>query len=163
MKWKVFGFRILMAMGPLFLFSPLGFSAEPAQTEQVKQVVALVDKAGSLLASQGKQSFPQFKVKDSEWWKGDSYIFVYDMDGTLLMHPIYPFLEGKRLTDLRDIHMKAFVQEVVNIAKSKGSGWFDFMLPRPGESIPSKKYAYVKSVKLPDGTMVAVGSGFWGQ
>ena len=153
--------RILILFVFLFLTSLPTYAAEPPQTEQVKQTVALVDKAGALLSSQGQGAFPQFKVKDSEWWKGDTYIYIYDMNGTLLMNPIYPMFEGKNLSQLLDIHQKAFIQQLLSVAKTKGSGWFDFMLPRPGQSTPTQKLAYVKTVKLPDGTMVIVGSGFW--
>ncbi len=77
------------------------------------------------------------------------------------MHPIYPMYEGINLLDMRDIHMKAFVQQAVTIANTKGSGWFDFMLPRPGQMMPTQKFAYIKTVKMPDGQTVVVGSGFW--
>lgn len=143
------------------LFSFCSFSTEPPQTDQAKQTVALVDKAASLLASKGKGAFLDFKMNGSEWWQGDSYIFVYDMSGTLLMNPVFPMYEGANLINLTDIHMKTFIQQLVEIAKTKGAGWFDFMLPRPGQTIPTQKFAYVKTVKIPDGTTLIVGSGFW--
>jgi cytochrome c len=143
------------------LISLPAFSVEPTVTDQSKQVIAFVDKAAALLASKGKAAFPEFKVKGSEWWRGDTYIFIFDMKGTPLMHPIYPMYEGINLIDMKDVHMKAFVQEAVQIANTKGSGWFDFMLPRPGQATPSHKYAYIKAVKIPDGETLVVGSGFW--
>jgi len=159
---KYLSFRnFLFVLGILFFSSRAVFAAEPPPSPQVQQTIAFVDKAAALLASQGSAAFPQFKVKDSEWWKGESYIYVYGLDGTLLMHPIYSSLEGQNLTTLRDIHMKAFIQQATDLAKSKGSGWFDFMLPRPGQTTPSQKWAYVKTVKMPDGQAVMVGSGFW--
>jgi len=160
MKSKMAAYAIL-AFTWTGLFSAPAFSADPPPSDQSKQTIAFVDKAGALLASKGKAAFPDFKVKGSEWLQGDSYIFVYDMSGTLLMNPIFPAYEGSNLMNLTDIHMKAFVQQLVDIAKTKGSGWFDFMLPRPGQAVPTQKFAYVKTVKTPEGDTVIVGSGFW--
>lgn len=160
MKRKRFQGCLALLLGVASLVSFSAFAGDPTQTE-AKQVIAFVDKAAALLASKGKAAFPEFKVKGGEWLRGDDYIFVYDMKGTPLMHPIYPHLEGINLIDLKDIHMKAFVQQLVEIANTKGSGWFDFMMPRPGQAVPTQKYAYVKTVKIPEGETLIVGSGFW--
>jgi len=136
-------------------------AADPPNAAQAQQTVAFVDKAAAVLSTQGSAAFPQFKVKDGDWWKGDSYIYIYGLDGTLLMHPIYPSLEGQNLSTLQDIHMKAFVQQLTAIANAQGKGWFDFMLARPGQTLPARKWAYVRTVRLPDGKTVVVGSGFW--
>jgi len=161
MKRKLFSSLFLMFSGVSLFVPLLSFAAEPPPGDQAKQTIALVDKAAALLASKGKAAFPDFKVKDSEWWHGDTYIYVYDMTGTPLMHPIYPQYEGINLINLRDVQMKAFVQQLTDIAKTKGSGWFDFMLQKPGQVVPAHKYAYVKTVKIPEGETVVVGSGFW--
>ncbi|MFO1464467.1 MAG: cache domain-containing protein [bacterium] len=160
MKKSLFGTLLAAAVTLAFPFTPV-LAADPPASEQSKQTIAFVDKAADLLAAKGKAAFPEFKVKGGPWWQGDTYIFVYDLNGTPLMHPIYPSYEGVNLINIRDIHMKAFVQQLTEIAKTKGSGWFDFMLPRPGQPVPSHKYAYVRTVKLPEGETVVVGSGFW--
>jgi cytochrome c len=161
MKKKIFSRKILILFGVLCLFSSLGFAADPPPSAQANQTVAFVDKAAALLSSKGKAAFPEFKIKDGTWWKGDIYIYVFDINGTLLMHPIYSIYEGQNLTSIRDIYLKAFVQQATDISKTKGSGWFDFMLPRPGQMTPSHKYAYIETVKIPNGQTLVVGSGFW--
>jgi cytochrome c len=161
MKNKIFSGKILILLGVLSLLSTLGFATEPPQTDQAKQTIVFVDKAAALLSSKGKAAFPEFKIKDGNWWKDDTYIYVFDINGTLMMHPIYSIYEGQNLTSIRDIHLKAFVQQATDIAKTKGSGWFDFMLPRPGQTLPTHKYAYIETVKIPDGQTLVVGSGFW--
>jgi signal transduction histidine kinase len=148
---------ILMAT----LHSSLSFATEPPQGDQAKQTMALVDKAAALMATKGKAAFSDFRTKGSEWYQGDTYIYVYDMNGTLLMNPAFPMFEGANLINLTDIHMKAFVQQLVDVAKTKGSGWFDLMLPRPGQQVPTQKFGYVKTVKIPEGDTLIVGSGFW--
>ena len=37
------------------------------------------------------------------------------------------------------------------MAETKGSGWVDYMFPKPGQAEPSQKWAYVKKVTI-DGT-----------
>ena len=134
-------------------------SADSPQSPEAKRLVALVDKAAALTESKGKTAFPEFKKKGSEWLKRETYIFIADMNGTILMHPANPELETKSVIDLKDANGKAFMQEFIETAKGKGSGWVDYMWPKPGEKRPSKKRSYVKRTKMPDGEMVIVGAG----
>lgn len=148
---------LLVFCGVIGLFVPRVFSAEAARS---KETVALVDKAVALVESKGETAFPEFKKKNSGWLKGETYIFIADMKGTILMHPANPELETKNIMDLKDPNGKAFMREFVETAK-KGSGWVDYMWPKPGEKTPAKKHSYIKGAKMPDGEMVLVGSGVY--
>ena len=161
MKRKTLYNSIFILFGVVYLFSFPGFSAEPPQSEEAKQIVALVDKAATLIESKGKDAFPEFKKKDSEWYKGETYIFVDDMEGKNLVHPAKPELEGRNQIDMKDANGKALVREFIETAKTKGSGWVDYMWPKPGEDKPSKKISYIKKAKMPDGEMVIVGAGIY--
>ena len=134
-------------------------TADSPQSPEAKRLVALVDKAAALTESKGKTALPEFKKKGSEWLKGETYIFIADMSGTVLMHPANPELETKSIIDLKDANGKAFMREFIETAKTRGSGWVDYMWPKPGEKSPSKKLSYVKRTKMPDGEMVIVGAG----
>jgi cytochrome c len=149
---------LLISCGALCLFLPRAFSADAPQSKEAKGIVALVDKAAALTESKGKTAFPEFKKKGSEWLKGETYIFIADMNGTVLMHPANPELETKSIIDIKDSNGKAFMREFIETAK-KGSGWVDYMWPKPGEKTPSKKRSYIKSTKMPGGEMVLVGAG----
>jgi cytochrome c len=48
------------------------------------------------------------------------------------------------------------------VVQSKGSGWVDYMFPKPGQTKPSQKWSYVKAVNI-DGTPGFVGAGFYPQ
>ena len=152
---------ILILFGVACLFSFSGFSAEAPQSKEAKQIAALVDKAAALVESKGKAAFPEFKKKNGEWFKGDTYIFVSDMNGNVLMHPVSAELEGKSLMDTKDANGKAFMREFIETAKTKGSGWVDYMWPKPGDKKPSKKISYVKRAKMANGEMVIVGAGIY--
>ena len=152
---------ILILLGVLFLFSCPGFSAEAPQSKEAKEIVALVDKAVALIESKGKAVFQEFKKKGGEWRKGDAYIFINDMNGTSLMHPVSPELETKNLIDMKDANGKAFMRDFIETAKTRGSGWVDYMWPKPGEKNPSKKLSYIKRAKMPNGETVIVGAGIY--
>jgi len=160
MKRKTFT-TLLISCGVLCLFLPRAFSADAPQSTEAKGIVALVDKAAALTESKGKTAFPEFKKKGSEWFKGETYIFIADMNGTILMHPANPELETKSILDIKDANGKAFMREFVETAKTKGSGWVDYMWPKPGEKSPSKKLSYIKRAKMPNGEMVLVGAGIY--
>ncbi len=51
----------------------------PPASEKTMQIEAMVNKAAALLDREGKAALPAFRVKDSEWYHGDSYLFVYDL------------------------------------------------------------------------------------
>jgi len=55
---------------------------------------------------------------------------------------------------------KAFHDEFMKLVKSKGSGWVDYWLPKPGQTQPSQKWSYVKAVKIDGGTGI-IGAGFY--
>jgi cytochrome c len=151
---------VLISCGVICLFLPRAFSADAPQSKEAKGIVALVDKAAALTESKGKTAFPEFKKKGSEWLERETYIFIADMNGTILMHPANPELEAKSIVDIKDANGKAFMREFIETAK-KGSGWVDYMWPKPGEKTPSKKRSYIKSAKMPSGEMVLVGAGIY--
>jgi cytochrome c len=151
---------LLIYCGVICLFLPPAFSAEPAQSKEAKEIVALVEKAAVLIESKGKAAFPEFKKKGGEWFTGETYIFIADMNGTFLMHPTNPELETTSGLDLKDANGKIFMREFIEAAK-KGSGWVDYMWPKPGEKKPSKKLSYIKQAKMPDGQPVLLGAGIY--
>jgi signal transduction histidine kinase len=92
-------------------------------------------------------------------WK-DSYVFLMDLEGKMLAHPIRPDLIGKNQlgTPDRGPDKKLFFKEFVNVAKSKGEGWVDYLWPKPGADSPSRKLSYIYRVP---GTDVFVGAGVY--
>jgi cytochrome c len=151
---------LLILYGVPCLFFAAAFAADAPQSKEAKQIAALVDKAAALTESKGKSAFPEFKKKGSEWLRGETYIFIADMNGMILMHPANPELEAKNILDLKDANGKAFMREFIETAK-KGAGWVEYMWPKPGEKKPSKKLAYIKQAKIPSGETILVGAGIY--
>ena len=147
------------SLGPPGIVSP-AFSQSPPATEQAKQVEALVNKAATVIDENGKASFSDFRKKDSEWFHGDTYLFVYDLKANVLLNPAFPQREGTNVAGQKDARGKLFHNAIIQVAETKGSGWVDYMFPKPGQTEPSQKWAYVKKV-IVDGTPGLVASGFY--
>jgi signal transduction histidine kinase len=154
-------YGVILLLVFMFVLSSTGYSSlQETQSEEAKQTQSLVDEAAALLESKGTEAFTEFRKKDSQWLKGDTYIFAFDMNGIEIFHPIKPDLEGKNIIDFKDVNGKAFVQEMIEIANTKGSGWVEYVYPKPAESAPSKKMTYIKKVKAGDETLI-IGSGYY--
>jgi len=133
----------------------------PPPSEQVKKIEALVDKAAALVNSKGKAAFAEFRKERSEWWFGETYLFAYDMNLNVLLVAAFPQNEGKNQKGKTDSNGKLYHDESVKAAQSpKGSGWVDYMFPKPGQTQPSRKWSYVKAVSI-DETPGLIGAGFY--
>ena len=139
---------------------PAGSQQSPPTSEQAKRIEAMVNKAAALVESQGKAAFSEFRKRDSEWWFGNTYLFVYDKDMNVLLNPAFPQREGTNVHGQKDVNGKLFHDEFMKVIHEKGSGWVDYMFPKPGQTQPSQKWSYVKAVKI-DGATGLIGAGFY--
>ena len=120
---------------------------------------ALVNKAATVVDTKGKAALSEFRERGSEWWSGDVYVFAYSPDGIVLLNPAFPAREGRAYHGEKDKKGKAFHDELLKTAETKGSGWVDYWLPKPGQTEPSHKWSYVKAVKAEG--VALVGAGFF--
>ena len=126
---------------------------------EAKRIETLVDNAAALVDIKGKAAFSEFRERGSKWWSGDVYIFAYAPDGTVLLNPAFPTREGHSYRGETDKSGKAFHDELIKTAQTKGSGWVDYWLPKPGQTEPSQKWSYVRAVKAEG--IVLVGAGIY--
>jgi methyl-accepting chemotaxis protein len=103
--------------------SPAISQQTPPPSEQAKQTEALVIEAAALVDKEGKSAFVEFRKKDSEWFHGSTYLFVYDLKGNVLLNPAFPKREGTNVTGEKDARGKLFHNEIIKTAETKGSGW----------------------------------------
>ena len=115
-----------------------------------------------MIGSKGKVAFSEFRVKGSEWFHDDTYLFVYDLKENVLLNPAFPAREGTNVSGKKDTNGKPFHDAMIQTVETNGSGWVDYMFLRPGQSQPSHKWTYVKAVKI-DGVPGLVGSGFYSE
>ncbi|MCG9599163.1 cache domain-containing protein [Vibrio sp. Isolate25] len=72
----------------------------------------------------------------------DGYFFVYDKNGTNLVHPIMPELVGQNLLHIQDENGNHLIESLLAQAKS-GGGFHQYLWQKPstGESVPKLSYA----------------------
>ena len=123
-------------------------------------VVDAVDDAAREIERHGKAAFAQFHDPTGRFMVKDAYIFVLDPDGIDLVNPAFPNLEGRSLLDAKDTQGHEPIREMLKVVRTANSGWVDYMWPRPGESVSTKKSAYVRKVRVGD-TWLLVGCGVY--
>lgn len=132
----------------------------PPDSPQARNIVAFVKRAAELVDKRGKAAFDEFRKQGSEWFNGNTYLFAYDMKGNVLLNPAFPKREGTNIAGGKDENGKPFQEEILKTAESKGSGWVNYVFPKPGQTQPSQKWTYVKRVTI-DGVPGLVGAGFY--
>lgn len=130
-------------------------SSDPLTTDLIEKKV---NEACVLLGQKGEAAFPDFQGQDSNFIFAGTYIWIHDQNGVMRMHPIKYKLNGRNLSHLTDTNGKLFFAVMNEVCEEKGSGWVDYMWPKPGEKKPSPKISFVKQVKHGDDIFV-VGCG----
>jgi signal transduction histidine kinase len=123
-------------------------------------VVDAVRNAVAQIEKQGEAAYSLFNDRAGPFLAKDSYIFVFTMDGIELVNPAFPNLAGRNTIDVQDSEGKFLTREIIKTAATKKSGWVDYMWPKPGESLPSRKSAFV-SQAMAGGKPVVVGCGVY--
>lgn len=123
-------------------------------------VVDAVTNAVAEIERRGEAAFALLRDPTGPFIAKDAYIFVTDMEAVELVNPAFPNLEGRKLLDLKDTRGKYLNREMLDLIRSRGAGWVDYMWPKPGESVSTEKSAYVSRAKLGDGS-VMVGCGVY--
>ena len=160
MKRGVTQAPVVAVIAMVVLLSTSFAAAPEPRSQQAKEIKAMVDRAAALIEKKGKDTFPEFRKKGGEWFKGDTYLFVADMNGITLVNAAFSAEEGQNRLDFKDADGKPFIREIIAMLKKQDSGWIDYAWPKPGETKPSKKSAYVKKAKLGKET-VYVGAGIY--
>ena len=138
------------------------FCQSTAMTKPTPEMVmAKVAQAAKLLQKEGTAAFPKFMGNGSEFLFAGTYIWINDLNGVILMHPIKDKLVGKNLTGIKDRTGKRFIAMGVQLTEENGSGWVGYLWPKPGEKEVSPKVSYFKKVRTPDGTDMILGCGVY--
>ena len=120
-----------------------------------------VDRAVRLLKDQGKEvAFARFRDRASRFFFCDTYIYVFNTRGQCLVDPAFPNLERRDLTRAKDAVGHQVVKEMLHRLQNRDTAWVQYMLPKPGATMPSRKLAYLRKVKV-NGETLIVGADFF--
>jgi signal transduction histidine kinase len=112
-----------------------------------EDAIALVNDAAKFVQAQGaEKALPELNKPEGKWVQGDLYVFAYTMTGVMVAHPKNAKLVGKNMLDIPDVDGKFFRREILEIAKSKGSGWVDYKYKNPETGKVEPKTTYLKKV-----------------
>ncbi len=149
---------LAIAMIPVILLVASGAWADDLATKD--ECVTKCHEAAALLSSRSLADCIEL-IGDPQGgfvWK-DSYVFLMDLEGKMLAHPIKPELTRKKHVLLEtDPLDKALFVHFVNLGRNVGHGWVEYMWPKPGKTSPSKKITYI--YRVPD-TNLIVGAGVY--
>lgn len=130
----------ILVWSAIFVFCCSWVAFAAGTKEEAK---TLVEKAAVYYKAHGKEkAFREFNSK-GQFVKDDLYVFVYDMTATIVAHPHSPALIGKNMYDMTDYDKKYFRRDIVNKAKSNGSGWVDYTYRNPQTKKIEQKTTYL--------------------
>jgi len=106
---------------------------------------SMMEEAIAFLNANGKEkTLAEISNPKGKFVKGEIYIFAYDMNATVLAHPVNSKLIGKNLMEVPDSEGKLFRKEIVEGAKTKGTGWVDYKYKNPANNKMESKTTYFK-------------------
>lgn len=132
-----------------------------ASADQTTDAKALVDKGIAMVKDKGLDAtLKAIGNPKGPFVKGDLYLFAGSLDKvTLLAHPFAAAkLVGPDLSKLKDSKGNAFFIKFKEVAQKPGSGWVEYMWPKPKAKAPSLKKTFIKKVP---GTKVYIGVGYY--
>jgi signal transduction histidine kinase len=120
-----------------------------------------VDAAAQLVERRGRAAaFQELKDPGSRFQFLGSYVFVLDARGRFLIDPAYPTIEGRDMSNFRDAIGRPVVRELLAQLRTADRAWIQFLWPRQGETVLSRKMMYVRRVQA-NGEELLVGSDFF--
>jgi cytochrome c len=146
--------KLLLLVACIFAISvSLCFADDKAKA------IDLVNKGIDYILKNGEdKAFKEFTDKNPMFTQGELYIFVVDFNGLALAHGGNGALVGKSMYDLKDSNGNYFIRTIIEIAKTKGSGWSDYKWSNPKTKAIENKTTYVKRVP---GKNYFVGCGIY--
>jgi cytochrome c len=136
---KMFGVILISLLWVNFAFA--GGTANEAK--------GLVEKAIAYMQANGNEkAFGEFSNSSGKFVDRDLYIYVFDINANAkcLAHGANAKLIEKELIEFKDSDGKLFIKEMVEQAKSNGSGWVDYKWTNPVTKKIEAKSVYFKKV-----------------
>ena len=116
---------------------------------------ALVEKAAAHLQAVGpEKAFADFNDQKGAFVDRDLFVFVYSLDGKVVVGGAVPALLGRSALAFKDIDGKEFGKEIM-AAAAAGGGWTEYRMSNPATKKPEPKKTY--AVKAGD-YVVAAGA-----
>jgi cytochrome c len=103
--------------------------------------------AAKLISAEGDAALAKLKDPAGEFNKGQEYVWVNNLDGVCVFHPIKPVLIGQNLLEQKDANGVYMFVAFNEMAQKHGAGWVTYVWPKPGEQASAPKTSYVVLLK----------------
>jgi signal transduction histidine kinase len=124
-------------------------------------VMENVDNAVNLIKDKGKDfSFKTFCDPASSFSFFDTYIFIVDSSGKILVDPAFPGLSERNMLLFKDAVGREIVKDLIDKLKDSETLWIQYLWPKPGETLPSRKLLYCRKLNLNTETLYVCSDFF---
>jgi len=160
----VTGLIVLTVMSCMDGRSLLMQARERALSDEVATATSLIDSyrnraaKGEFNESEAQRRALQ-AVSALRWNEGIGYVYVFDSNLVMRMHPIMPNRDGKSIRDDHDSTGKFFYRDMLAADQRDGNGLTEYMWPMPGSQGDKHKMTYT-SYYQPWDLHVAAGAYF---
>jgi len=135
-KWIVTMFAVVLLVG---------LTAGLARADNKETAINLVKSAAAYIATNGvEKGLDVLNDPTSEFVKGELYVFAYDMNGVMMANSFKQNLVGQNVLDVPDTAGKKYRREMVEVARTKGSGWVDYQSQNPKTKKMEQKTTYIE-------------------
>jgi len=119
-----------------------------AKLENLVQVPMTVLDKYKTMADSGEITLDEAKVRAADEIRGyrfgeGDYFFINDYDGTSIMHPIKPELQGQDMMGVEDSNGVRLFSEMIRVAQTEGRGTVGYLWPKPGSDVDVEKLSFV--------------------
>lgn len=112
------------------------------------EAVAMVKKGIVFIKTNGNEKgYAEITSKKGRFQDRDLYLVVYGLDGVVHAHGANEKMVGRNLIDLKDIDGKPFVQERVELGRTKGIFWQDYKFTNPVSKAVEPKQMYCEKLE----------------
>src|SRR5215470_4592308 len=135
-----------------FACTYISAAAEPITKDEV---VAMVQKAVAAIKSKGaEKAYAEFDDKSGQFVRGDFYISVIGLDGTLLAYGAATNHVGDNVMNIKDGDGKEIIKERVQLAQNQKTFWQSYKFMNPVTKTVEPKQMYCERL---DSTIVCGG------
>jgi cytochrome c len=122
-----------------------------AQAATLDEAKALAKEAAAFVKANGREKgIAEIINPKGKFVKGDIYVVIQDFNGINLGNPMVPKMAGMNHLEMKDSNGKYFIKGMIEIAKTKGSGWYEYYFSNPATKKVQLKKTWVERVEGTD-------------
>ncbi len=165
-RWKLLSLAGLMVISILSSYTlSLRYSQQDLINSHKNVIQSVVESTASILQpmlnaniSEAEKLHQTRSILNNLRYDDDNYLFLYNLNGFNIVHPIKPELEGQDLSHITDKNGVAITQLMLTGIKASGQAYWQFLWPRPGTDLPVDKLGYAMLIP---GTDWILGTGIY--